>query len=267
MFMVNKEVEKTENGLARRIWLFAGIVLALLIVWLGALYATSPDPIRRPSFEHYHFRMQVIVDGQREDFGQNKYQAELTDLNSCNAELTEHPIHFHDRKDQFVHIHWDEMTGGLVLKNYGWNFIGGSDDSLGYRFDNLARIKNVPRHSSSLPTIPKGAEFYVFIGDENSFVRRSFDEFKSQDLETFFGKRSNISRDRTASYWDWLFPNALAHGGVEDGHADLPTEELEEINNLIGNVVIFVQKEQPSDEQVRERFQELVPLSESSCAG
>lgn len=272
--MANREgeQEKTKKvsgnsaiSLRKKIWLFAGIVLTLLFVWVGAIYATSPDPIRNPKFEHYHFRMQLLVDGKAENFGQAKYQTHL-DTSNCNVELAQSPIHFHDSKDQFVHIHWKGMTGGLVLKNYGWNFLGGSDNVLGYRFDNLGDIKDVPIHGRDLPNIPKDSKYYVYAGDETSYVERSFDEFKSQDLETFFGKKSNLDTSGTYSIWNWLFPKASAHSS--HAHADeTSAEQLERINNLIGNVVIFVQKDPPTSQQVKERFQMLEPLSDSTCAG
>lgn len=235
---------KAASTLTRRIWLFIGIALSLLAVWLGSVFATSPEAIRYPKFEHYHFRMQVIVGGKAENFGENIYQTE-ENATSCDVELTDTPIHFHDNKDQFVHIHWDDMTGGLVLKNYGWNFIGGSDAVLGYRFDNLTKIKSIPIHSDSLPNTSRGANYYVYAGDETGFVERSFDEFKSQDLETFFGK-SNLNMP--------VMP-------------EMSKDDLKRINNLIGNVVIYVQKDRPSHEQVRERFEKFAPLSDSTCGG
>lgn len=259
---VNPDEAKAASTKARRIWLFVAIMLTLLGVWVASLYATTPDPIRNPAFEHYHFRMQVIVDGQPVNFGQDKYQDPVGTA-SCDVELTKSPIHFHDNKDQFVHIHWDGMTGGLVLKNYGWNFIGGSDDALGYRFDNLARIQKVPSHSRSLPVVPEGAQFYIYTGDETSYVQRNFDQFKGQDLEDFFGRKSNLTPTQEQGILDKLFPKAHAHSG--HSHAD--EKSLEEMSNLIGNVVIFVQADAPSPEQVKQRFKDLEPLSESTCAG
>ena len=44
-------------------------------------------------------------------------------------------------------------------------------------------------------------------------------------------------------------------------------EKLTRINNMIGNVVIFVQKDKPTDQQIKERFNDLEPLSDSTCGG
>lgn len=241
--------------------------------YLGYVYATSPGVIRNPKFEHYHFRMQVIVDGKAEDFGKPAYQEGYAKDN-CNALLTEHPIHFHDRKDQMVHIHWNGMTGGLVMKYYGWNFVGGRDSSLGYKLDKLTDPQDVPIHGRILPDIPEGAKFYVYSGDERSYKERSFGDWKSQDLEVFFNKRSNLpgnETDNTSAFMKVLLPTAAAHGTEDHSVAgsDHETQEqrLTRINNLIGNVVIFVQKDRPSDKQVKERFNDLEPLSDSTCGG
>src|SRR5688572_770968 len=103
---------------ARRYFKFVilalAVVLALPALAMSYIYAASPEAIRKPKFEHYHFRMQILVNGKAEDFGSSAYQ-ESYSKDQCTVALTEHPIHFHDNKDQFVHIHWDNMTGGLVM--------------------------------------------------------------------------------------------------------------------------------------------------------
>jgi hypothetical protein len=51
-----------------------------------------------------------------------------------------------------------------------------------------------------------------------------------------------------------------------DEHPSIKSEEeLTRINNVIGNVVIFTQEEEPTKEQVKARFDNLVPLHDSTC--
>jgi hypothetical protein len=172
-----------------------------------------------------------------------------------------------------THIHWDGMTGGEFLKYFGWNFISGSDDNLGHRYDSgLMSMHSVQRYGDLLPDIPQGSNFYIYVGDQNGYEQKSWDDFLHQDLEDFFGKKSNLSRDEQASLLERLFfPKAYGHGGVIDGHEDEESEKTEEeltrINNLIGNVIIFVQKDEPTREQILERFANLVPLHDSTCGG
>lgn len=283
------------------------ISLACLIILAGAVtgyvYASSPVTVRQPLLEHYHFRMQILVNGKAENFANAKYQTGYSKDN-CNVALPAMPIHFHDSKDQFVHIHWEGTTGGQVLKYYGWNFVGGMHDLLGYRFDQLPNITKVPIHGEILPTIPNDATFYIYTGDSKGYKEKKFDDFTHQDLEKFFGVTSNFpahklnEQKRHTSFLNVIEPSAHAApdnmGGmsmdsamsndtgapINDNsllHTDTSTthstgaihsqEELKRINNLLGNVVIFVQKDKPSDQQIKDRFNHLEPLSDSVCGG
>jgi hypothetical protein len=260
----------------KKAWSVPLMVLLTTIFVIGSygtyMFAVSPQQIRKPTMQHYHFRMQVLVDGKAENFGANRYQQDYA-KDQCNVNLAEQPIHFHDNKDQFVHIHWDGMTGGMVLKYYGWNYIGGMDNALGYKLDNLADIQKVTTHGNMLPAVPKNSSMYVYVGDAYGYQAKKFDDFIKQDLERFFDKRSSFQDEMQASFLDRLFPKAFAHTG--HGHeeewdaspAEAKQERLARINNLLGNVVIFVQKDAPSKSQVAERFNHLEPISDSACAG
>ncbi len=253
------------------------LAIVLMLSWFGYIYAASPAVIRDPKFEHFHFRMQVLVDGKAEDFSSKAYQTGYA-KDQCNANLPEQPIHFHDNKDQFTHIHWEGMTGGMVMKYYGWNYIGGMKNALGYKLDDLKDIQRVTTHGDYLPAVPKDSNFYVFIGDENGYKEKNFEDWKNQDLEAFFGVTSNSPAHETnkqkSSLLEKIVPKAYAHED-EDHSSSSPSsakvetekEKLTRINNLIGNVVIFSQKDKPTDQQIKERFNQLEPLGDSTCGG
>jgi hypothetical protein len=252
-----------------RIAAFAVVFVIVAIVAYGTyIFAASPAPIRKPVFQHYHFRMQVLVDGRAVNFGQKKYQIPLGQ-DACSANLAEQPIHFHDNKDQMTHIHWDGITGGMVLKYYGWDYIGGVNGALGYRFDKLPKPQKVPIMGNLLPAAPKDAQMYVYTGQAGNYQEHAQEDFLQRDLEDFFGKKSNLPVDSEASLLDRLFSKAYAHG--DEDHGDDNThgtdEKLEELNNLIGDVIIFAQKDRPTPQQVNDRFDKMEPLSESTCAG
>jgi hypothetical protein len=224
-------------------WL-VGIVLGVLLLgaaWLGYSYAYSPEPIREPAQIHQHLRFQLINDGKAIDFAQGPYQTPF-DKDMCSADLTKEPFHFHDGKDQFLHLHWKGLTGGLLLKHYGWNFIGGPDDVLGYQFDGMRAPKPVAVHGQALPEPPKGAQFFVYIGDKDSQKRVEWDAFLSQSLDKLLAGTSHENHDAASA-------------------------DLARIHDLLGNVVIFAQSSQPTSDQVKDRFNQLAPLPESSCAG
>ena len=267
--------------LSKRFIIIVSVIATLILIpatYAAYFFVASPAVIRNPKLEHYHFRMQILVNGKAEDFSTEGYQTGYA-KDQCNANLPEQPIHFHDNKDQFTHIHWEGMTGGMVMKYYGWNFIGGMNNALGYKLDNLKDPQKVTIHGNYLPAIPKDANFYVYTGDENGYQEKSFNDWKTQDLETFFGTTSNfpahnINKGKQTSLLDKVFPKAYAHGTATDADGDdgaKPAETQEEkltrINNMIGNVVIFAQKDKPTDQQIKDRFNDLEPLTDSTCGG
>lgn len=237
-------------------------IIAVLGAWLAAAYSMTPPGIRHPQNAHYHFRLQIIKDGAPVNFAKNAYQTEFN-KDICSAALTKEPFHFHDNLDQFVHVHWDHMTGGLLLKHYGWNLIGGTDSTLGYDFTKFPRIARVPVHGQALPEPSAGTKYYIYTGNADSHQERNWNDFLQQDLRDFFaGKKMVTLMNRVA-------PAAYAHGsqGSDHGSGRENDEQLAKLNDVLGSVVIFAQKNRPSDQQIKDRFSALVPLPESTCGG
>jgi hypothetical protein len=290
-----------------------GAVAALLLIGLGGygfISWASPTRFTYPKFDHLHFRMQYIFRGEAEDFGSAKYQVDYA-KDICDGNLTESPIHFHDNKDQIVHIHWQGMTGGDVLKFYGLNLTGGLDNTMGFQLDKLfswpPKITHVPYYNDLLPEAQGEDKYYIYTGDANSYNEKSLQDFLYQPLETFFAKESNIRKNLEteaklrSSRLDSLFTipvladhpthskeeqieidkkktekqlqnietnnNAVSENIQNTSDPKKTEDELKEINNLIGNVVVFVQPNKPTDEQIKARFNNLEPLGLSQCGG
>jgi hypothetical protein len=260
---------KLNKKVAAYVFVTVAAVMVLVGGVYGYLYASIPEHIRKPTFQHYHFRSQILVDGKAVDFSKDEFQEETGTATTCNAAVGGVPMDFHDKMDQLAHVHWNGMTGGEFLKYFGWNFIGGSDELLGRRYDAGVMPQSVKIYGKLLPSLPDKANFFVYVGDKNSYQQKSWNDFLNQNLETFFGKKSNIGHSDEVSsntVLDWLFPKAYAHGEVMDEHPSIKSEEeLTRINNVIGNVVIFTQEEEPTKEQVKARFDNLVPLHDSTC--
>ncbi len=238
-------------------WVLGLIVLAVVAVggWYAYAYASTPAALRHPVSAHYHFRLQVIVGGQAVNFADAKYQTEFN-KDICSAALTKEPVHFHDQLDQFVHIHWNHLTGGIVLKDYGWKLIGGTANTLGYRFDQFPKLVRVPVHGHDLPNPPAHANYYVYTGDKNGYKQRDWDAFLHDDLRDFFaGQPSTSFLNRLAP------PDAAASAGTSS------EEKLAKLNDVLGSVVIFAQDKAPAAAQIKERFEHLVALPESVCGG
>ncbi len=290
-------MDQKDKNLISTLWKFRGFKIfvfslsAILILGLsGFLILTkglSTNSINYPQVDHLHFRMQVVYHGEYVNLADSKFQ-QVYEKGQCTGALTENPIHLHDGKDQIIHIHWKDITGGQVLKYYGLNKIGGIDDILGFRLDSFSQlppqIKAVKTHGNLLPKPEKNDIIYVYTGDTDNYQKRTESDLLNQNLETFFGQKSQLNQS-------FLSLPAFAHGGEPHAHADSlkpsvpassdstnitntsadttqPTEEeLKEINNLIGNVVIFIQKDEPTETQIKDRFNHLEPLSPSTCGG
>lgn len=253
-----------------------GAVAALLGLGMYGFYSGQAASIRHPAVEHAHMRLQLIINGEAVNFGSKKYQ-NTYDQGVCSDALSEQPIHFHDNKDQFVHLHWKRISGGMILKHYGWNLIGGADGLHGYRFDKLPSVSAVPIYGAVLPAKPGDAQLWIYAGDETGYQERAVQDFLTQDIETFFNKKSLVNP--TAMLPNLFLARAAAHNGIDhdalvpavqgvDSTAPEKTQqELARINNLLGNVVIFAQKDRPSEKQIKERFNHLEPLADSTCGG
>lgn len=275
------------------LWKFQGfrysiITLIALLVILGGSYLTftrvlSSPNINYPESAHFHFRLQVIIDGEAADFSQEKFQ-EGYDKNICSASLTLTPIHFHDKKDQFVHIHWKSITGGQVLKNYGLNRIGGQDDVLGYRWDEFPNVKPQKIHGQAFKTPSVNSKMFVYTGEANDFQKRETNDFLNHTLEDFFANKKTaylnpfgslpVSAHSSKNNLDLSQnqPIPAAKTGINPNlsttdQPSLTEEELKQLNDFRGNVVIFLQETEPSSEQVKEKFNNLIPLPLSSCGG
>ncbi len=249
------EAKSTDRTTLVLRWVVGAILGAIVIAaaWYTYAYAATPAAIRHPAHDHFHFRLQILVDSQAVNFADAKYQTAFNkDL--CTATITKEPFHFHDEMDQFVHIHWKDMTGGLLLKNYGWNLIGGTARTLGYRFDKFPTITRVPIHGRELPKPGVSDKYYIYTGDEKGYISRDWKEFLKSDLRSFF-----TSEAKDTSWLDPIIPAAYAHQDNE--------EQLAKLNDVLGSAVIFVQKNPPSDAQIKDRFAHLIDLPESSCGG
>ncbi len=256
-------------------------------------FGFSQDNISFPAKDHSHFRLQYVYHGTMENFADTKYQTPY-DKGQCDASLSKEPIHLHDNKNQIVHLHWARITGGQFLKNYGLNLVGGQDDKLGYGLYELTKFKvtALPIFGKVLPQPESNDRLWVYSGDKDNFKVRAIGDFKSDTLEKFFGAESQVRKDEE-KYGDkisWFGSiEVSAHGGIVDGHEEvkvvsLPSftnssssnsaetkpkteEELKAINNLLGNVVIFVQSSEPRQDQIKKQFDMLEPLSPSTCGG
>ena len=259
------------------------VLFSLSVILLGTffagIYLLTPSNLAFPKSDHFHLRLQYVHHNQEEDFSTEKYQVGFT-KDICNGLLTSTPLHFHDDKNQIVHAHWQRISGGEFLKYHGLNYIGGLNDFMGWKISDLTqfppKLTPIPIQGNNLPKPASNDKFFVYTGDKNSYSQKNWQDFLSQDLETFLGTNSKERLDQQKAK-DFENKIKINFSGVKveahEEHSSTATntpkteEELKQINNLIGNIVIFVQPEAPSDAQIKDKFNSLVPLSLSACGG
>jgi hypothetical protein len=242
----------SNNRGIRLLRLVTGVLVFVFVITLAAIsfmYFTTPPALRRPTTEHFHFRMDLVIAGKSVNFADDKYQTDyMTD--SCSALLTKQPVHFHDHTNQFVHIHWASITGGEVLKDYGWNLIGGFSNTLGLRFDRGNIFRRTPIHGDDLPALPEGAKEYIYVGDATNYTERTWSSFVEQPLPVFFRAPLDGHSNET-----------------EVTATSTDEQKLVQLNHVIGSTVIFVQSGRPTDAQIKDHFTHLEPLPLTQCAG
>ena len=52
--------QKRLKKLVRAATMIVAAVVPLALIFVGYVYANSPEVIRNPKLEHYHFRMQIL---------------------------------------------------------------------------------------------------------------------------------------------------------------------------------------------------------------
>lgn len=244
------------------------IFIAISGLYIANVYTLTPSHIRKPVVDHYHLRMQLFVDGEYIDFSADKFQ-EPYEAGQCDESLPISPIHFHDNKDQYIHIHWDGITGGEVLKNYGINRIDGLEQGLGYRTDLGIIPQKVKIHGNIINDTKK--TIFIYQVEESGEIRlRNTQEFLNQDLETFFGIKSSISKQREEaellSFLPNFTPTVFAHDGGPKSSSKSEAE-LKKLNDVLGDLIVFIQDEEPTQDDVLKHVDNFVELDESTCGG
>jgi len=277
----------------KKIRIFIYILLAFILIFTSSFYLItrvfSTPAINYPKTTHFHFRQSITLNGKEINFSEDKFQVPVTGV-GCDIKLAEEPIHFHDKNGQFVHVHWEGITGGQVLKNYGINYIGGLDDSLGFRLDNGHFLQNLKVHGQFFNKNEySNKNLYIYVGKSDDFSKKEKNDFLHKPLSEFFGKGAT-----TTSFFNSIQVNA------DDGSHSTPSpagekvlearqkdsqkyqgktdeevkkelgiddKNLKELNNVLGDLVIFIEDKEPTNEQIKAKFNSLQPLPVSICGG
>lgn len=259
------------------LWLSLAVVLIVMpvLVFIARVYSTTPANLRRPQTANHYFRLQVVVEGETVDFGQSPYQDPGLQT-QCGDSLAQRPLYASSGLDQIIHVRWAGIRGGDVLKYYGINNLGSQDGFLGYRLDESVRPQKIDILGNFLPLPEEDSEYWVYTNDPAGVIlyrNRTIDDFNLLDLETFLDKKSTLtqSREDEAEKDRWFDPviTAFAQDEIAEDPAESTSEEDEEEElpqDFLGDIVIFVQEDQPEIEEIIDRFENVVELPNIRCS-
>ena len=300
----------------RNIFYLIWVLLTIVVIGLLAFNFASPAHITFPSKEEQLIRFQLIIDDQQIDFAQFQFQ-EPNSAPLCSEELASRPFGFYQNHSQILNLHWDNVTGVEIMRNYGFNNTGPFTGYLGVRLDDFPKISPVSVHGDFLTT-PQDYMYYVYTGNQFRYSRRDPSEFLNTSIEKFI---ENDSRNSRNSWIGGVTAQAqISTNKGEDLEKELFLETTEsststvavpasdqsskdktdqkqtevEVDNrnstlferdvtiespqtptqvtesaqdvdVLGNIIVFIQKEEPSELEVTTRFLNLEQPKTIQC--
>ena len=242
------------------LYLFWTLLVILVVGWLAFSFA-SPLAVTFPRRTEYAVRMQVVIEGVPVDFSQQAYQTKL-DETVC-GELSTRPVAFHGGQEQWLHVYWRDLSGSTILRNYGYKNYAPFENYLGVRADQFPQFTPVSIHGNILPETSPAAQLYVYTGDQFGYTRRDESLFLEQPLEDFLddvipGTPMNALQIQGNAQEEALGPSQ---------QRDLQADEAERARPLdvLGNVVIFIQTQEPTEAAIIERFLTLTSREPTTC--
>ena len=223
-----------------------GISIGIIIfttLFVGIFFTSiSPLHISFPKSTHSHFRLQIWHHGEQINFSDETFQTPYNPL-VCDQNITETPIHFHDSQKEIVHLHWKGITGYDVLKNYGWNnnAFNLMKTIQGIRFDEFPHIHVVHSQKSVLPEVKDDEDVFIFIKRGESISTLTLKEFLKTHLESYFME-------------EYKTKNNMQEHMIPD-------------NTPLGDVLILIQSNAPTNEEVQQYLSNFHEEMSRSCNG
>ena len=239
------------------------ITVLLGVIFLSYTVISRPHLIK-PVATFFKLKMRIHYQKTPLELTQN----DITDQSNsnCNLVVTEKPFYLDKDKKNVVQVRWEGMTGGELLKYYGFNYLSGLNDLIGVQYRGPFDIKPIRPLSISKPTASD--ILYVYTGSGKDFKLLNSQNFLYQDLENTLKKsRLRTKREKESSK---LTLYTISVSGEESlGLAlkpQLTDGQLNDINNILGSLEIFIQQDAPSNTDIINSFNSMERLSSESCS-
>ena len=174
---------------------------------------------------------------------------------------------FHRGQDQWLHLYWQGLSGGSLLRNYGYQNTSPFEGYLGVDLREFPKIKPVPIHTDLLPEPTSAEQLYVYSGNENGYRRRDVTAFINQDLEQFLKPSVDSQVSTFPNQLDTLLQAPARPAGPkkeEDLESFLAAPKdrgflITDLSSVkfLGNIVVFLQDKEPTSAAVSQRFSTL----------
>jgi hypothetical protein len=241
--------------------MFLSLISFISVVGLFSLTTYISRPyFNNPQLTNYHLRLQLIFNGQLLPLTSQNIQ-EINEFKVCDLRLINKPIYQNIFNSQLFQVNWEGITGGEILKYYGLNLVGGSDDILGFRFKSLAKPQAIETLKGINVKTTKQQKTFVYQNRQDGYTKIDPLDFLFKDIELVV-KKSNIRLNREQSQPNNIF-------GIKTfAQVEKPVIQQQEFESklsldydLIGNVVVFVGDSEPAEEVIIDRFNNFIPLS------
>jgi hypothetical protein len=244
-------------------WIVLFLSLLTIVSTMGLFAFTtfvSRPYFNNPQFTNYHLRLQLVYDGQLIPFTNQNIQ-EINEFKVCDLSLLTKPIYQNSFNSELFQVNWEGITGGEILKYYGLNLVGGSDNTLGYRFSGLSKPQAIETLKGISVKPTKQQKTFVYQNRQDGYTKIDPLDFLFKDIEVVV-KKSNIRLQREQSQPNNFF-------GIKTlAQSEKPVVQQQEFESnlsldydLIGNVVVFVEDSEPSEDRIIDRFNNFIPLN------
>jgi uncharacterized protein YneF (UPF0154 family) len=237
------------------------IILSILFGVAGFSFVTyfSRPYFNNPVFTNYHLRLQLINNGQIVSIsGQNDERT--NEFKVCDLTLLNRPIYQNSFNSELFQVSWEGITGGEILKYYGLNLVGGFDDVLGYRVKKNFGVEAIKPFQGNGISVSKKSKVFAYFKRQDGYEKLDQLDFLFKDIELAV-KKSNIRLEREHAKTPGLF-------GIRVFAEEKPKIEQQEFESklsldydLIGNIVVFFEESEPTEDRIIDRFNNFIPLN------
>jgi hypothetical protein len=270
------------NRFKKNIFYLFWIVLVVTIVgFLGFSFA-SPMSVSFPKKETSQIRLLLSIDGNQTNFSTPQFQKPISQL--CNQDISPYPIGAYNQSSQVLNLHWKDMTGSNILRYYGFNNKGPFKGYMGVNLTNFPNYEAVPILGELLPAPKEDYNYFVYTGNQYSYTQRKRSEFLNKSITDLLDSSNSsknsiisintnaqVSKEKNENIDKEIIINQTppipvsSEESSQPSSIQTPAQPKPEEDTVLGTIVVFIQKNEPTQEQVMLKFTNLEQAPVNLC--